>query len=58
MARKLTPKKVEQKETYVPPPERWYFYIGEKYYRRLQPIPYKQDKIPDYIKKINEAKDS
>lgn len=26
---------------YIAQPDRWYFYIGEKYYKRLQPIPYK-----------------
>lgn len=45
-------KKVEEKFIYVPPPERWYFYVGDKYYRRLQPIPFKKDKIPEYIKKL------
>ena len=44
-------KKQEDMFIYIPPPERWYFYIGEKYYRRLTIIPYKKAELPDYIKK-------
>jgi len=36
---------------YIPPQDLYiYFYVGEKYYKRLQPIPYKY-KAPD-LKKI------
>jgi hypothetical protein len=38
---------------YIPPPNQWFLFIGEKYYKRLQPIPYKKDKLPAYIKKFN-----
>lgn len=51
MAKRLTKQKPKEIiPEYIPPPERWYFYVGEKYYRRLQPIPYKKDKIPEYLK--------
>jgi hypothetical protein len=49
MAKKQKPK--ENTPPYIPPPECWYFYVGQKYYRRLQPIPYKKDNIPEYLKK-------
>lgn len=33
---------------YSPPPDPYiYFYVGEKYYRRLQPIPYNYNH-PDF----------
>jgi hypothetical protein len=52
MAKKLTKKTKEiLPPAYIPPPECWYFYVGQKYYRRLQPIPYKKDNIPEYLKK-------
>jgi hypothetical protein len=35
---------------YTPPPIRWYFYIGDKYYKRLQPIPYAYD--TNFVKKL------
>jgi len=44
-------KKAEELFIYIPPPQKWYFYVGEKYYRKLQPIPYKKDTIPEYIKR-------
>lgn len=51
-----TSKKNDPQPIYVPPPERWYFYIGEKYYRRLQVVPYQKSKIPEYIKKLCDKK--
>jgi len=48
----------EEKFIYIPPPERWYFYIGEKYYRRLQVVPYKKNEIPEYFNKFISAKQS
>ena len=38
---------------YTPKPDNvFWFYIGEKYYRRMQPTPYKPSKINlDYYKK-------
>jgi len=53
MAKKITKKTKEilLPPPYIPPPERWYFYVGQKYYIRLQPIPYKKDKIPEYLLK-------
>jgi hypothetical protein len=44
--------KPEERFIYVPPPEQWYFYLGEKYYKRLQPIPYKKEPIPKYVLKF------
>jgi hypothetical protein len=46
----MAKKKVVQDivHNYVPP-KWWFFNIGEKYYRRLQPIPYKKSDIPKYI---------
>lgn len=39
MAKKKIPINTEPK--YVPPIDnQFWFYVGEKYYRRLQPIPY------------------
>lgn len=52
MAKRL--KKIEPVVT-IPvstPKIEFYFYIGEKYYRRMQPIPYKYKN--DYINKIKE----
>lgn len=39
-------------EQYKPPPIEFYFYIGSKYYYRLQPIPYKYQN--NYVKKLKE----
>lgn len=46
------------KEYYVPQKVDFYFYVGEKYYRRLQPIPYahKNPDFKDLKKKIAELK--
>ena len=34
-------KKVVIEDIYTPPPDnKYWLYIGDKYYRRLQPIPY------------------
>ena len=43
--------KQEPTEKYVPRKTDYYFYIGEKYYRRLQPIPYahKQQNIKEKL---------
>jgi hypothetical protein len=49
-------KKLPEHFFYIPPFERWYFYVGEKYYRRIQPIPFKKDKLPEYIKKLCDKK--
>ena len=52
MAKRL--KKIEDIVT-IPvskPKIEFYFYIGENYYKRMQPIPYKYKN--DYIKKIKE----
>jgi hypothetical protein len=31
--------------THLPPKQQIYFFIGEKYYRRMQPTPYAYQKI-------------
>ena len=43
--------KQEPTEKYVPRKTDYYFYIGEKYYRRLQPTPYahKQQNIKEKL---------
>jgi len=52
MAKRL--KKIEPVVTIpvITPKIEFYFYIGDKYYRRMQPIPYKYKN--DYIKNIKE----
>jgi hypothetical protein len=47
-------KVVHEINTYTPPPDNeFWFYIGEQYYRRMQPTPYKASKINlDYYKNI------
>lgn len=50
----MSKKKIKEAQViYIPPPDQWYFYVGEKYYKRLQPIPYKKENLPAYIKKFN-----
>ena len=41
----------ETKPTYTPPKQIVYFFVGEKYYKRLQPIPYLYN-IPNNLKEI------
>ena len=46
------------KEYFVPQKVDFYFYVGEKYYKRLQPIPYEYKNIDfkKFKKKIAELK--
>ena len=50
--------KVEVIPMYIPPKSEFYFYVGDNYYRRLQPVPYKYlkpctKKIKKYLESIN-----
>jgi hypothetical protein len=57
--------KQESTEKYVPRKTEYYFYIGDKYYRRLQPTPYAhniqniKEKLGlwDIVQKYGEKKD-
>ncbi len=49
--------KIEVKPSYEPPPIEFYFYIGDRYYRRMQPVPYKYvngcvKRIKNYLESI------
>ena len=42
-------KKVEV--VYNEPPLEWYFFVGERYYKRIQPTPYIKSTLPEQITK-------
>lgn len=48
--------KIEVSPIHQPPPIEFYFYVGERYYRRMQPIPYQYKN--NYIKKVKEILES
>jgi hypothetical protein len=50
-------KVIDVSPMYIPPKSEFYFYVGEKYYRRLQPVPYKYSnpstkKLKKYLESI------
>ena len=45
MEKRKINKPLEIIETYTPKPAEYYFYIGDKYYRRMQPTPYISSKL-------------
>jgi len=50
-------KVIDVSPMYIPPKSEFYFYVGDNYYRRLQPVPYKYlkpctKKIKKYLESI------
>ena len=49
---------VEKSQIHTNPKDEFYFYVGDKYYRRMQPTPYKYifpdiNKLKKYLERIN-----
>jgi len=43
---KKTKKEINKSDLYIAPTDAYYWiYLGEKYYRRLQPIPYRTNRV-------------
>jgi len=48
VAKKIV-KKVDVAFVYNEPPLEWYFFVGQRYYKRIQPTPYCKSKLPEQI---------